>query len=1057
MALLRRVAEPLVELVLDVHLRKPRQDGGVPPASDEPGLMAARYVAWLAWRRVRRRQSGALVAALGLAVGAAVVACLLVGVTVATDRSTADAVARIPTDGRAFRAVWFGVPAGADESHATLDEKVRAALPALPASGPIRLALVRESTVAGSFVGLSAVDGLARFVQLRSGRLPRRCTPDRCEVLRLRGSGRIPNAAGLRLVEVGTATLRSRQLFGDFLEPTDNATADAEVAPAVSAAAHYHRPAPAPLVVAEGVGALASSPVLARTYRSYAWVWPLDRGSPRRWEIDDLIARGERGRAALAAQSSSFSVAGPVQELRAAQRTTSVAGRRLLLVGGEAAALLLAFAVLAARGMRRDLEESRRRLTWHGARRRQLTLLTLMESAAVAAAGVIVGWAIGSAAGAVLAAAAGEPTPQVLGQSILSPTGIAIGLLVVLLTTGLLVLAVSVHGRRGGVAALDLLAIAAVLVVAVALLGGVTDEKRLATSDSAGLVLLLLPGLLALAAAIASARLLPPLARVVAGRGRLPSRLAAAGLARGQGTMAATVAFLTLAFSLALLAEGYRATLTRAEHEQAAFRVPLEVTVHEDLSQLVPVFDAAPLGRFQRLAGDGGRAYPVVRLRGSIGRAEQVGGVTALGLDPGAFARLQLWRDEWAGASRDEAAQLVAPTGDVTLRSGQVPDGDLALGVGPSLLSFDAVLRLPGGGVRRVELGEARPRSATVLRVPVPPGARLASLELVPPKISELGADAGVALRGSVLLGGPLARELRGWVGVSGVDVRPATGGIELRYVITPLRSARVRPRQPTDGRPPAVLATQALADLAGGVGGLLPLQVGGEPVPVRVAGVLERFPGTTGDVVVGDRVTLQTAVEAAAPGAGRENEVWLDVAPSRRAAVEAALRRPPFRALAAESRWALEEDARRDPLARGTLVALAGTALAALLLAAIGLGLAVRSDLRDDNGELYDLEAQGASPSLLRRVVRSRAFAVSLAGLTAGALTGVLLVALVTRVVSVTARAVAPEPPLVTDVDPGVIAAGVALYGILTVVLVGHATRRAFAARRGPGERPLT
>ena len=178
--------------------------------------------------------------------------------------------------------------------------------------------------------------------------------------------------------------------------------------------------------------------------------------------------------------------------------------------------------------------------------------------------------------------------------------------------------------------------------------------------------------------------------------------------------------------------------------------------------------------------------------------------------------------------------------------------------------------------------------------------------------------------------------------------------------------------------------------------------------MPVRVAGEIERFPGVAGDAVIGDRTALQTAVEAAAPGAARDNEVWLDVPPDRRATVESALLRPPFRALATETRAALEEDATRDPLAHGTLLALAGTALVALLLAAIGLALAVRSDLRDDSGELYDLEAQGASPSLLRRVVRSRAAAVSVAGLVAGAVTGALLVSLVTRVVSVTARAVA-------------------------------------------------
>ena len=68
------------------------------------------YIVWLAWRRVRRRQSGALLAVLGLAVGTAVLAAVLTGVTVATDRSTAQDIERIPAAQRAVRAVWFGVP-----------------------------------------------------------------------------------------------------------------------------------------------------------------------------------------------------------------------------------------------------------------------------------------------------------------------------------------------------------------------------------------------------------------------------------------------------------------------------------------------------------------------------------------------------------------------------------------------------------------------------------------------------------------------------------------------------------------------------------------------------------------------------------------------------------------------------------------------------------------------------------------------------------------------------------------------------------------------------------
>jgi ABC-type antimicrobial peptide transport system permease subunit len=157
---------------------------------------------------------------------------------------------------------------------------------------------------------------------------------------------------------------------------------------------------------------------------------------------------------------------------------------------------------------------------------------------------------------------------------------------------------------------------------------------------------------------------------------------------------------------------------------------------------------------------------------------------------------------------------------------------------------------------------------------------------------------------------------------------------------------------------------------------------------------------------------------------------------------------------LSATTRTELEKDARRDPLARGTLLALSAAAVIALLLAASGLALAVRSDLRDDRGELYDLEAQGASPRLLRRVVRFRALALSVAGLVAGAVVGVGLVALVTRVVAVTARGGAAEPPLAATLDPVVVVSGGAAFVLLAVILVGATTRRAFAEGRGPAFR---
>ena len=241
-------------------------------------------------------------------------------------------------------------------------------------------------------------------------------------------------------MKVGTATLRSSQLFGDFLAPTDNALEDRELAPALQQGARYHRPPPAPLVVAEGIEALTRAAATANTYRSYAWVWPLAAGRPRLWQIDGLVSRSEQARAALSGDSIGYSVQAPVEELRAMEQSATVAGRRLLLVGGEAAALLFAFAVLAARSMRRDLEAARRRLTWYGARRWQLRLLTVTESAIVAVAGALIGWLVGVVVGALAASRAGAPVGAVLRESVLSPAGLAIAAGVVVLGDA---------GRRG--------------------------------------------------------------------------------------------------------------------------------------------------------------------------------------------------------------------------------------------------------------------------------------------------------------------------------------------------------------------------------------------------------------------------------------------------------------------------------------------------------------------------------------------------------------------------------------------------------------------------------
>ena len=1015
-------------------------------------MRATLYVIGLAFGRVRRRSSGALLAAVGIAIGTAVLIGVLAGTKIAQDRSVSQAVDRIPAASRSVRAVWFGVPVGAPQAYPTIDATVRSKLEGIGLPGPTPIVLFRESTVAGHFVSLAGVKGLAPYVHLTSGRLPRECTPARCEVLLLRGTGTLPDAPGLRLVKVGTATLRSSQLFGDFLAPTDNALEDRQLAPALQQSAGYHRPPPAPLVVAEGIEALTRAPATANTYRSYAWVWPIAAGRPRLWQIDGLVSRSEQVRAALSGDSIGYSVQAPVEELRAMEQSATVAGRRLLLVGGEAAALLFAFAVLAARSMRRDLEAARRRLTWYGARRWQLRLLTVTESAIVAVAGALIGWIVGVVVGALAASRAGAPVGAVLRESVLSPAGLAIAAGVVVLATLVVAVATSMPARaesRFGL--LDVAAVGSIALVIAALLGGAADQSRLAESQNAGLVLLLLPGLIAFAAAVAAARLFGPLVRLA---GRLlhrsvGARLAAVTLGRGPGAAAVTVAFLTLAFALALLAEGYRATLVQAESDQASFAVPLDVVVREDLKSLIPVLDAAPLSRYAALAG-GSKAVPVVRIRGSVGNAEGVSGITVLGLPAAETAKLHGWRSDFSGDSRGALVSALTPPADAAVKG--IPLGSrLSFDAGAGIVSLRATIATPDGRYTFVELGPLKDHAVTHFDRALPArlrGGKLVALELVPPRLVDRGADAGRPLAGTLRLGG---LDAQAWLGEGGVELRPAGDGVELTYRINLENDAKIRARQATDSAPPAVLVTPRLAALVGGVGGKLALEIGGRRVPVRVAAVVDHFPGTSGDVVVGDITSLATAVNTQVPGAGETNEVWLDVPSGGTDAAMAALAKPPFRGVESVSRAALLDEARDDPLGHGTLLALDSAAVVALLLAALGLALTVLSDLRDDRGDLYDLESQGAEPRLLRRIVRVRALVVGLAGVIAGAAAGALLALLVTRVVSVTARASTSDLPLRTSFDLRVLVIAAVAYLLLAAALVTLATRRAFRDDRGP------
>jgi hypothetical protein len=1004
----------------------------------------------LAVVRVRRRLRIALLTALAIAAAAAALAVVLAGSLVAQERSTARALDRQPPGARSLQVAYFGLPG--DTSLPTLDRAAREALREVTTAPPVRVLQMKTIVLDGIAVRVRALDGLARWVTLKTGRLPASCTPERCEVLGIAGTRRIPSAPGLRLVVVGTAALGSAAPFGG-LGGDEQSGAAGEGSPSDGLTT----------VLAGSVGDVAALPALAAIYRTYGWVAPLPSAAARPWEVEALTARVDRASAGLRIATDAFQLTAPTSSLAAAASTARAAGHRLLLVGGQIVALLLALAVLAAAGSRRDTDASRRRLTWSGAARWQIALVTATEVAIVVAAGVLTGWLVGSALGALVADAAGAPPGAVLVHSSLSwwglaaAAGLAVAAAAVILLT---LLAPTVRAGRRSVSLLDAAAVAALVAVVVALARGRLTAEELSRDDGAAAVLLLLPGLVAFVAAVACARLLGPALRGLdhATRRRAATvRTAALSLVRNPGHAAIAVSFLAVAIGLTLFAVVYGSTLDRGLEDQARYAVPTTYTVRERLSSdaLVRPLRAAPLARWRTL-GTGVSVAPVVREVGYV--AEATGSrrrYTLLGVPAAAVSSLDGWRDDFADRPLPVLASSIAPSRPVALRGPMLPATATAVQVTARRTGFDALLRLgvltPHGDVRQIQLHDTAPGVRGAALPADMRGGRVVGFELIRAESVESHRknDAPV-VTGSLALGpleavGPegtqlLAGGYDGWIGRGRVEVEPRDDGVTLRYLVGNDAVSQFRPTQPLEGRPVPALVTPGLAAIADS-NGVLALRLGAGRVLVQVAGVVKRFPTADGDAVVVDEPSLFAAGNTLRAGTVGVTELWLS-SPTN---LDDALRAAPFDVLDVASQRARLDELRDDPLTRGALLALVCAAGVSLLLAAAGLLVLVLSDLRDERGEMFHLEAQGADPGSLRRHLRLRAQVVAAAGLAGGLLTGLALAFLVTATVVVTANGAVPEPPLLLRLDWPLLCAVAAAYLVLVAAVVAGATRSSF------------
>jgi predicted lysophospholipase L1 biosynthesis ABC-type transport system permease subunit len=198
----------------------------------------------------------------------------------------------------------------------------------------------------------------------------------------------------------------------------------------------------------------------------------------------------------------------------------------------------------------------------------------------------------------------------------------------------------------------------------------------------------------------------------------------------------------------------------------------------------------------------------------------------------------------------------------------------------------------------------------------------------------------------------------------------------------------------------------------------------------------------------VADESRLATALNADDPGSAVPDELWLRARSARDVTrLDAAVERPPFTTLARTSHAATLRSLQTDPLSTGIRLVLQGAAVLALVLAVAGLVLAIASAVRDDRTALFDLEAQGVPPAVLRQQLRLRAVIVAAVGLLAALVIGLALSAATVALVQVTATAGVPVPPLQRHMAWPVVAGGLLAFLVLSAAAVGLATRAAFSA----------
>lgn len=238
--------------------------------------------------------------------------------------------------------------------------------------------------------------------------------------------------------------------------------------------------------------------------------------------------------------------------------------------------------------------------------------------------------------------------------------------------------------------------------------------------------------------------------------------------------------------------------------------------------------------------------------------------------------------------------------------------------------------------------------------------------------------------------------------------------------------------------RVPVAVSSSALADLRLSTGESTTLFIAGAPVDVTIAATVGAVPGTDrSSALLADLSSLNAQLLGRRGVVPTSQEWWLATRPAEHAAAAGAAAR--LDGVQVVDRRALAS-AGNDPFGLGARGALFGAALAAVLLAAVGIAVEVQATTRRRAGEMAVLHALGAGPRLLTRSLLVEQGILAGIGALAGLLAGVLVAIAVAPLLVLTPAAARPVPVPLPDVAWLPAAGTGALLVVLTLALTAVA-----------------